>query len=159
MSDTPTNAQLSDSHLHTLAAVLDGIIPPSPDGRLPGAGQLGLASVVDAALDQMAGLRPIIAQGLDVLDERARGRDADGFAALSDGGRLEVLNGMAEDDPVFLPGLVFHCYTAYYRNPRVIALLGLEARPPYPEGYEMEPDDFGLLQAVRTRAPMYRGAE
>ena len=47
---------------------------------------------------------------------------------------------------------------AYYQDPRVLQSLGLEARPPFPLGHEMEPDDWSLLEPVIKRAPFYRPA-
>jgi hypothetical protein len=67
-----------------------------------------------------------------------------------------VLNEIATTEPGFLPGLIFHTYAGYYQNGRVMEALGLEPRPPHPAGYEMEPGDLTLLEAVRRRPRMYR---
>lgn len=136
-----------------LAGVLDEIIPPSPDGSLPGAGQLDLCGWV---AERAGELRPVIAQGLRALDERARERGAADFASLPATERTEVLNAFAATDPGFLPGLIFHTYIGYYQDGRVLEALGMEPRPPYPEGYELEPGDLGLLDAVRRRPQLYR---
>ena len=34
--------------------------------------------------------------------------------------------------------------------------LGMEARPPFPKGYEVEQGDWSLLDPVRARPKMYR---
>jgi hypothetical protein len=47
---------------------------------------------------------------------------------------------------------------AYYRDPRVMRSLGMEARPPYPLGFDVEQGDFGLLDPVRARGPIWRKA-
>ncbi len=67
-----------------------------------------------------------------------------------------VLNEIATTQPAFLPGLIFHGYVGYYQHPEVLEALGLEARPPHPKGYEMEPTDFSLLDDVRRRERLYR---
>jgi hypothetical protein len=38
----------------------------------------------------------------------------------------------------------------------VLTALGLEARPPHPAGYAIEPNDLSLLDPVRRRAELYR---
>jgi len=139
-----------------LSSVLDEIIPPRSDGKLPGAGELGLARYVEQALRQSPDLGRAIAQGLAALDDLAGRRGAQGFAALSSQDKLEVLNEIATAQPGFLPGLIFHTYAGYYQDARVMEALGLEPRPPHPDGYEMEPCDLSLLEAVRRRPRMYR---
>ena len=44
----------------------------------------------------------------------------------------------------------------YYQNPAVVTALGLEPRPPHPDGYELEPGDLGLLADVRKSGKLYR---
>ena len=136
----------------TLSALLDEIIPGSADCALPGAGELGLAAYVEQVLDGAPGLRPLIARGLAQADERARGD----FASLPPADRRGVLGELESALPGFLPSLVFHTYVAYYQDPRVRRALGLEARPPHPLGYEMEPNDLSLLDPVQARPKLYR---
>ena len=160
MSEERTQSNLStgrgQGQAGTLAAVLDEIIPPSSDGRFPGAGELGLARHVQDALERSPGQWQAIGRALTDLDELAQARGADDFAALARRDRLEVLKELEAKHAGFLPGLIFHTYTGYYLNSRVIEALGLQARPPHPEGYEMEPNDFTLLDGVRERPPLYR---
>jgi hypothetical protein len=149
-----TAAGLSDAQRTALTAVLDAIVPPSADGRLPGAGEIGLADRIEARLGAMIAFT---AHGLDALDALARERGARGFAALAAPERAEVLNAHAAADPGFLPGLIFQTYSAYYEHPRVMEGLGLEPRPPHPKGYALEqPDLDALLAPVRARAKLYR---
>lgn len=136
-----------------LASVLDALVPPSDDGRLPGAGALGLAPAILARAPE---LRPLLAQGLPELDALARRRGVPGFAALPVAERGELLNELEAAQPGFLGGLVFHTYVAYYESGAVLEGLGLEARPPYPQGYELEAGDLGRLDAVRRRGARYR---
>jgi gluconate 2-dehydrogenase subunit 3-like protein len=144
----------SDAQRAALASVLDAIIPPSANGRLPGAGELGLASSIEERLGAMGAFTAL---GLDALDALARERGVSGFAALAPAARADVLNAHAAADPGFLPGLVFQVYSAYYQHPRVQEGLGLEPRPPHPKGYALEqPDLDALLAPVRAKAKQYR---
>ena len=153
MSDDTNDSGFSPHEARALASVLDEIIPPSGDGRLPGAGEVGLVRYIE---QQAPELRPTIVQGLSALDEHARGRGAREFAALSGEDKLEALNELATAQPAFLPGLILQSYVGYYQNDRVLEGLGLEPRPPYPDGYKMEPTDLGLLDGVRRRTKLYR---
>lgn len=153
MSEPERNPRFSDEEKRTLSAVLDEIIPPSDDGLLPAAGELGLVEHLEQRLRETPELGPVIAQGLVALHDMAVSRDPAGFAALGAQGRLDVLHEVATAQPAFVPSLTFHTYTGYYQHARVMRGLGLEPRPPHPAGYTMEPDDLAaLLEPVRQRA-------
>lgn len=136
-----------------LRCILDEIIPPSDDGRLPGAGEIGLAAHLEEKVPE---LEPFVIQGLAALDELAGRRGAEGFAALPRAARPELLNEYAAADPGFLPGLIFQTYVAYYMHDRVVEALGFEARPPHPLGYDLETGDLTRLDRVRGGPRMYR---
>jgi hypothetical protein len=151
MSESTNTPGFSEQELRRLASVLDEIIPPSADGRLPAAGQLGLARVIGDALQKTPDLRAMIAQGLSELDTLARDRKAAPFTALSRDDKVQLLN-----EQGFVLPLAFQTYIAYYQQPQVVAALGMDARPPHPGGYEMPPNDLSLLDAVRRRAKGFR---
>jgi hypothetical protein len=151
MNEDAADSGLSQDEKRSLAGVLDAIIPPSGDGRRPGAGELGLADYVEEKLRQMPGQLAEIARGLAAIDDLARRRSAPGFAALPGEDRVEVLNELAAVEPGFLPGLVFQTYAGYYQNPRIVAALGVESWPPHPDGYTVATGDLSLLDEVRER--------
>ena len=151
MSDVTNNSGFSKDAQRALASVLDEIIPPSDDGRLPGAGEIGIADYVAEALQKTPELRAMIAQGLADLDDLARRRRAPDFAALPREDKLQLLNEWG-----FVLPLSLHAFVGYYQHPRVVEALGLDPRPPHPKGYEMEPNDLTLLDAVRRRPKLYR---
>lgn len=140
-----------------LAHVLDDLLPPRPDGRLPGAGALGVAAHLDAALDALPGLKQMVAQSLAALDALARQRDPGGMDALAPDERCAVLAALAAGDDALPPILAIHAYGGYYQHPRVLAALGLEPRSPHPQGYAMPASDLdALLAPVRARGRLYR---
>jgi hypothetical protein len=140
----------------TLSALLDAIVPPSRDGRMPGAGQAGIAAYVDAAVSEGSQPRADLLRGLAALDTAACARGARDFAGLAPAQRLAALDEVAAALPALVPGLVFHTYAGYYQSAPALEGLGLEARPPHPLGYPLEAGDLGLLDAVRRRPPLYR---
>jgi hypothetical protein len=135
--------RLTPEQARILDCVLDAIVPPSADGRMPGAGALGLAAAVEEFVARTPGALASLAASLDALEAR-------GFSALAPDRRAAAL------DPGFAAGLVFPTYTSYYREPRVYAALGLEPRPPHPQGHALEPGDLRGLDAVRRRGRIYR---
>ena len=137
-----------------LCAVLDELIP-ARDASLPGAGSLGVGEYVG---EKLGDATPLVAGGLAALDALARERGAADFADLPADERAPLIREAAPAHPGFVESLVFHTYNGYYQHPRVSVAIGLEARPPHPEGYELEAGDLGLLDAVRRRPRLYRDA-
>jgi hypothetical protein len=156
MSDANAAAGFSGDELRTLACVLDLLIPPSSDGRLPGAGEVGIGARIDQLAERDPGLRAVVAAGVAALDELAHSGGASGFAALAGEGRLAALQEVAKAQPGLVPSLIFHTYAGYYQQGRVLEGLGLDARPPFPIGHQLEPFDGALLDPVRRRAKLYR---
>lgn len=153
MTDT---IPFTDEQRRVLAHVLDDLIPASPDGRMPAAGQLGVAAYLDQSLNALPGLKVMIVEGLAALDAAARRRHPGGLDALSAAERAAVLLEHAGSEHSFPPILIMHTFAGYYQDPRILALLDLPPRAPHPQGYEMGPDDFSLLDPVRRRARLYR---
>lgn len=141
--------QLTPAARDVLAAVLDEIIPPSADGRLPGAGTLGLAAEVEAFLAGTPGGLADVAVRLDALA-------GDGFARLAGARRTEALRSFEARSPGLVASLLAPTIVRYYQAPRVLVALGLEARPPHPKGHVLEAGDLGPLEAVRRRGKIYR---
>jgi len=131
-----------------LVGLLDAVLPASADGRLPAAGQLDLVEQIAGTVRETPMLRPVVEYGLTALGELA--------AKRADGDLRAVLEEFAAGDQFFMPAFLFLVYSTYYQNPRVLAALGLEARPPHPKGHEMEPIDLTLLDPVRRREGMFR---
>ena len=149
--------RLSDAQEEALAPVLDEVIPAREDGRVPGAGALGVAHYVSRAVGFTPDMEPVIVRGLAALERIARARDPRGFSALSHDDRLAVIGEVLAEEPMFLGMLMFHAYVGYYRDTRVLGALGFAARAPHPEGYPVEPSDLAtLLEPVRRRGRLYR---
>jgi hypothetical protein len=133
-----------------LTAVLDLVIPPSGDGKMPGAGSLGIAPAVAAAVSADSQFGPAIQVGLGAVREAVQERG--GFAGLSEADRLALLEAHAVAHPVLMRGLARYVFSVYYQHPRVLAGLGQPPRPPYPEGFQVEataPDLLAILEARR----------
>jgi hypothetical protein len=139
-----TAAQIDD--LRVIAAM---IIPASIEYNVPGADDAVIqadmlatlgrdAPAVSAALDHLARLA---GQPLASLDPARRDSLAQQFRAS--GGTAAAA----------LVRVVLQCY---YRDDRVRRSLGLELRPPFPKGYELEQGDWALLDPVKARPSVLR---
>jgi len=151
---TPESA-LTAAQRSTLDAVLNLIVPPSTDGRMPGAAEVGVpAYLCTEAADALSGL----CEELDELERRARARFARGVVALEEGERRSLVVELRAQAPAFMNRLAMETLACYYQHDRVIEGLGLEARPPYPTGYQVVQGDLSLLAPVRARGKIYRDA-
>jgi len=146
----------SAEQARVLDRALDEIIPASPDGRMPGAGELDLAGAIAAALAATPDLVRVIARGVAALEDFAASRHGQRFAALAPPEQTALLRALESSEHSFPPILMIYTYAAYYQHPRIVAAFGLEPRAPHPRGYEMEPNDLSLLDPVRRRPKMYR---
>ena len=144
---------LTSVQRETLRAVLNTIVPASADGRLPGAAEL---DPVLRHVAQAEGLVAALRGQLDTLQRDAIERFGAAFAALDDAGRIALLGELRARDAVLLQQLAVETLTCYYQQDRVLEGLGMEARPPYPKGYQVEQGDLSLLEPVIARGRIYR---
>lgn len=135
-----------------MQAFLDLVIPPSGDGRMPGAGAIGLATTVAGYVEADSRFGPPIEAGLQAVQQAALEKDPAGLTGLSHEARLEALESQLLTHPGLMPGLARHVYLAYYQHPAVLEGLGEPARPPFPIGYEVEDTDPALLKILEARA-------
>jgi hypothetical protein len=139
-----TPAQRDD--LRVIAAM---IIPASSEYNVPGADDAAIqadmlatlgrdTAMVYEALDHLARLAGLPLATLDVARREAVAKQfrASGGAAAAT-----------------LVRVVLQCY---YRDDRVLRSLGLELRPPFPKGYELEQGDWSLLDPVKARPSTLR---
>jgi hypothetical protein len=125
------------------------MIPASAEFDVPGADDPAIQADIVATLGRDAGL---VREALDKLARLAGGPLASLEAARREAAVLELRkNGGAA--LATLTRVVLQCY---YRDDRVVRSLGLETRPPYPKGYELEDGDWSLLDPVRARPTMWR---
>jgi len=143
---------MTPERIATLTLVLDEVIPPGSDGRMPGAGELGLAT----QLASEEGLAPLLEAGLDALEASVREAHGTSFDGLPTPARRGALDRLGETQPAFVPTVVAKTIVAYYQDRRVMVALGLPGRAPYPAGFEVPETDFSILEPVRERGPFFR---
>ena len=149
-----SRAFLSEAQAALLADVLDSIVPGG-DG-LPGAGELGVASHLDSAVSGSTRLRRVFSEGLAAIEIASSRMFSRAFSGLSEDQRVEVLKRVESQHMHFFHELVRQTYAGYYTRPDIVGLLGLEARPPQPLGYVLEPFDPSMVENVKRRGKIYR---
>lgn len=144
---------LSAAEIDALRAVAGTMIPADPELGLPGADDPAILE--DIATSAGRDL-PLVREALAGIAERASAAAACPFAGLDRGRREALINAYHASGAAPIMALGRVALGAYYRDDRVLAALGHEARPPFPRGYITEPGDWSLLDAVRRRPPFWR---
>ena len=134
-----------------MEAFLDLVIPPSDDGRMPGAGGLGIASELADKVEADHAVGRLVQAGLKAVDDAALARDPAGFSGVPLHVRVEIVDAQLGTHPMLMLGLSRHLYEAYYQHPRVLEGLGEPPRAPFPEGYDLEETDPQLLEKLLAR--------
>ena len=148
-----TDNPLSDAQRRTLAVVLDLIIPASEDGLRPSAADVDVLSYIRE--NESHTLDSLRAE-LDQLDAEAFESQGEAFASLDPATGKTLVEAIREREPRFLHTLAMQTVTCYYGDDRVLEAIGVGARPPFPEGYEVPSGDLSLLEPVRRRGRVYR---
>ncbi|MDU9007090.1 hypothetical protein [Sedimentitalea todarodis] len=135
MSLPASGSPFSSDECDTLRRLADRMIPASENDGLPGAGD------------------PVIFA--DILQDAARVHVALKGLLTASGDETDPMDLNMADSAAAreLHQIVVFCY---YRDPRVMRALGMEVRPPFPQGFDVEPSDLSLLEPVRKRASIYR---
>ncbi len=142
---------LSAEERRALACVLDVLVPPSADGRLPGAGAAGVATHVAGVLRTLPDLRAMVVEGLRDLDAQAGARHGRSFVDCDASVRSLLVGAQG-----FAYALIPHAYVGYYQQVAVLEAIGMEPRPPHPQGYTVPENDLSLLAPVMARRSGYR---
>ena len=150
----------------TIVAFAAALIPASAEYGVPSAGDPAIAAEI---LATARGAPAAVAAAVQALDATAQATSAAAFRDLDEAARTRQMAGalqpgqrhdahMAADAAGIagqraLASIVLQCY---YRDDRVMRSLGMEARPPFPKGFDVEQGDWSLLDPVKRRGAIYR---
>ena len=140
---------LSVDQRRSLQCLAEMIIPASAEFNVPGAGDDLVFADILRSFGRDADHVVAALQKLDTLSNGV-------FADLDESRRNEVaarLQQTGGDALKYLTRIILQCY---YRDDRVMRSLGMEPRPPFPRGFEVEQGDWSLLDPVRARPKLYR---
>ena len=168
MDTITTDNPFTDAEAETLAALADAIIPANAEFDMPSAGDGAIAADILATAKRYA---DAVRAGLKLQDDLAELAYGTAFRDLDAAQRDDFVDrsnraGGWDDvdwpyDAAAIAGqrtvvsIVAQCY---YRDDRVMQALGMEARSPFPQGFEVEEGDWSLLDPVKQRGKLYRDA-
>ena len=144
-----TDHPLTQTEQRALRRVAGLIIPASATHGVPGADDASIfTEILATARATPAPLREALAR-LDAVAGTA-------FADLEESVQRATCDRFRAAEPVHAWTFVQLVVPCYYRDDRVMRSLGMEPRPPFPHGYEIEEGDWSLLDPVRARPRLYR---
>lgn len=147
----PAATTLSAAESRALRRVAAMMIPASAEFGVPGADDDAIFADIVASLGTDA---PVVRQAIAALDARAGGAFADAPDAAAHAAAL----GLREPRSPLIAMLELVVSRCYYRDDRVMRSIGMEPRPPFPRGFEVEQGDWSLLDPVRARGRIWRDA-
>jgi hypothetical protein len=140
---------LTADQCRSLRCLAEIMIPASAEYGVPGAGDDAIFAEILRNLGRDA--EHVVTLVL-TLDEIAGGVFADMEAARREAAAARLYKSGGEP-LMYVERIIVQCY---YRDDRVMRSLGLEPRPPFPKGFELEQGDWSLLDPVRARPKLYR---
>ena len=156
MTAGETTMSFSEEQTALASEVLDQLVP-AHDG-FPGAGELGVAQHIDSVAASDSALGHLFEGGLASIESASHRTHSAAFADLADDQKVQVLRAVESESPDFFAMLVRHSYAGYYSNRNIIELMGLEARPPQPLGFDLDPFDPTTVEHVKERGKIWRDA-
>lgn len=150
-----TDRALDATERRIFDVLLGMIVPASADGRKPSAAQVDVLGYI---VEHESGVLPTLRAELRAVDARAQAETGCAFLDLTAAEQQATVAAARAEAPEFLRGLALCAVTRYYQDGRVLEALGMKARPPFPEGYEVPSGDLSLLAPVRRRGAIYRQA-
>jgi hypothetical protein len=140
---------LSADQRRSLRCLTEMIIPASTEYGVPSAGDEAIFADI---LRSFGRDTDHVMAVLETLDSLSGGVFADLDPQRLDtvAARLRETGGPAL---MYLTRIILQCY---YRDDRVMRSLGMEVRPPFPKGFEVEQGDWSLLDPARARPKLYR---
>ena len=138
---------LTDAEQAMLRWIAGAMIPAAAD--LPGADDDLIFADIVRSLGRDA---RVVRDTLAWLEARSGGH----FAEITEQEREAVVAALRAEAGPRLEVLHRVIPQCYHRDDRVMRAYGMEPRPPFPKGFEVEPGDWSLLDPVRARPKLFR---
>ncbi len=151
-------SSLTEQQSTTLRLLVGRMIPASDAYGVPGADDPAVFERIEAAVAAVAADEERVAYALTVLDQMAETTHGSAFSALDDKDRAGVAAAFAASGSPAVDVITAVTETSYYSDERVMDALGIEGRPPFPQGYDVPQGDWSLLDPVKRRPKQYREA-
>ena len=149
----PKKHKLNDPQWFALRAIANQVVPPSSKYAVPGGGDEQICKEVLGDVGQNL---PKLVDALEAINTIARDLSGDDLGRLDTSAHEEIALTFRQSHPKLADRLAMWVTQCYYRDDRVLESLGLSARPPFPQGYEVESDGWAELEPVTNRSAIFR---
>jgi len=146
-----SDAPFSNAETAMLSALAALMIPAAE--KLPAASD---AKILPEIIDGLAVNAALVTLALGALDEYSVQETNCAFVELDEQRQREMIG--RADILGFLQFFQMTTLTHYYQDDRVMQAIGLDPRPAWPEGYEIDETDWSVLDPVKARGPIWREA-
>ena len=140
---------LSADQCRSLRCLAAMMIPASAEYGVPSAADDAIFGDILQSIGRDAGHVTAVLEALNAMSGGP-------FADLNPQRREAIAAQLREtggEALMYLTRIILQCY---YRDDRVMGSLGMEPRPPFPKGFEVEQGDWSLMDPVRARPTLYR---
>ena len=151
--DDGTKCLFTDDERLAVTALAAMVIPASEEYGVPGADD---PAIVDNILVDASRYPEQLKDALAALDALAQKEAGLPYTSVSDVKRKAITSAFRKSHVGHAKMFANLTVQGYYRDDRVMRSIGLEARPPHPQGYEVEQGDWSLVDPVKKKAPFYR---
>jgi hypothetical protein len=134
-----------------LIALLNLIIPTSEDGKMPSAANVDFFAYIHNE-NHFSWIR----DGLLSICEESYNKYGREFSILSSSVQTQLVSKLRRRFFRFFSSLSSLVMQCYYQHDHVLEAIGIEVRPPFPQGYLVKEGDFTLLESVYERGKVYR---
>lgn len=141
----------SEGDKQGLNALLDVLIPATVDGVKPSGSGVGFLHYTERL-----GISGEILVGVQRFLQEFGVKDGIPFTEVAATERPALVKVMERKQGAFFRMFIKHVMHCYYQDSRVLAAIGVEPRPPFPDGYSVSDGDLLLLEPVFERGRIYR---
>lgn len=137
-----------------LLSLVETVIPSrGAEGAMPAASELAEFREISSEEAQL-----LYGPVLGLLRARGSAAPSENFSSLDLEARESILRELESVHADVVRGAVTQTLIRYYGADVVVEALGLEARPPHPQGYDLGETNWALLDPVRKMDSIYKTA-
>lgn len=148
---SPDSVSWTEDDRLGLDALLDVLLPPIAEGTKPSG-----AEVDFLAYAEREGLSAELWSGIRRFLQEFGVKDGVPFMRLALLERAALVKIWERKQAAFFRNFIKHVMHCYYQDARVLRAIGVEPRPPFPDGYAVPDGDLTLLESVFERGRVYR---
>lgn len=143
---------LTDAEQAILRIVAGHMIPACDDRGLPGADDPAILADILRSVGRDAAALTEALRTVGALSEER-------LETLPNAAQIALLDQFRTRFPARAGNVETSVAYGYYRDHRVMTVIGMEPRAPFPQGYPLEHGDWSLLDPVRRRGKIYRNPD